>query len=443
MAGELFLTGITGTGFDAGAIVQQIMQIKSIPLQRLQQEKTQLQAKLTSLGNLSGAIGDFLSLFENLNVDELFGGKRAEVSNTDILSASVTKDAPNVEFSVTVNRLAQAEIRVSNGGVSDLSTTFSTSGTLTITYNTGTSTETFSVDYTAGQTLEDLVNAINSAQNRVKASIYYDGTSYRLMLSETGVENSTVETDTAGGVYAIEVSGLPSELGTGLDTLQPARNAEIVIGSGSPITSPSNTFDNVITGVTLTVKAVGSATVTIRDDYSGVSGFLDKFVSDYNALVDLVDSLTSGEEALFPGENLITGVKFGMAGRLDPLIEIGVLDYDGETGKISIDTSRLNDLLSTDPERVRDALRKLKDVFTSFLEVQRDTFRSFENTYTERINRIDERITQLAQRLAQEELILRREYSRLEAFIAQAQELRERLRQFIVNLSEMTGGEGS
>ncbi|MDQ7038259.1 MAG: flagellar filament capping protein FliD [Aquificota bacterium] len=443
MAGELFLTGITGTGFDAGAVVQQIMQIKSIPLQRLQQEKTQLQARLTSLGNLSGAIGDFLSLFENLDLDKIFRGKKAEVSNPDVLSATVTGDAPTVEFSVTVNRLAQTEIRVSNGGVSDLSATFGSSGTLTITYNTGTSTETFSVDYTAGQTLEDLVNAINSAQDRVRASVYYDGTAYRLMLSERGVENSTVETDTASGVYAIEVSGLPSELGTGLDTLQPARNAEIVIGSGSPITSPSNTFENVITGITLTVKTTGSATVTVTEDYSGVTGFLEEFVSNYNGIVELVDSLTRGEEALFAGENLITGVKFGMAERLEPLIELGVLNYSGDTGKISVDTDRLKDLLSTDPGRVKRALGDLRSAFTPFLEVQKDTFRSFENTYRDRIDRIEDRINQLARRLAQEELVLRREYSRLEAFIAQAQELRERLRQFMITLSEMTGGERS
>ncbi len=444
MAGELFLTGITGTWFDAGAMVEQIMKLKSIPIQKLQQEKAEIQAKLSSLGNLSGAIRDFISLFESFDIEEAFSGKKATVSNTDVLSAEVTGDAPEIEFSVTVNRLAQAEIRVSNGGVSDLSATFSASGTLAITYDTGSGKETFTVDYTAGQTLEDLVNAINSAQNRVKASVYYDGTSYRLMLSEVDVGASTVETDTAGGVYVIEVSGLPSELGTGLETLQSAQNAEIVIGSGSPITSPSNTFENVITGVTLTVKATGNATVKITEDYSKVTGFLEDFVKNYNGIVELVDSMTVGEEAPFLGENLISGVKFGMADRLDPLVELGLIDYNGETGKISLESSRLGELLSQDPNKVKEALSNLKDSFLSFLEVYSDTFRSFENSFNDRIERIDERISQLARRLAQEELILRREFARLEAFIAEAEMLRERLRQFVTTLSEMMrGGEGS
>lgn len=440
MAGEMFISGLTGTNFDGGAIVDQIMQLKSLPLQRLQQEKALVQAKLSSLGNLSSGIGDFLSLFENLNVDDLFKGKTASVSNADILSVSVTEDAPNVEFSVTVNKLAQGEIRVSNGGFANIENTFSTSGTLTITYDTGSGTETFNIDYNAGETLEDLVNRINSSQNRVNASVYFDGTSYKLMLSEADVGASTVETDTAGGVYAINVSGLPSELGTGFDTLQNAQNAEMVIGSGTPVTSPSNTFENVISGVTVEVKATGTSNVSIKESYSKVVTFLSDFVKKYNATVELVDSLTVGEEALFRGDYTIGSVKTGIAQRLDPLIRLGVIDYDGDTGKISIDTGKLNDLLTSDPDRVRSVLEELKASYGSFLESQKDLFQGFENALSDRVESIDSRITSLSQRLIQEEQLLRREYARLEAFIAEANEIRDRLRQFMVTLSQMTGG---
>ena len=255
MAGDLILSGISGSGFDGGAIVDQILQLRSIPIQKLQQEKALVQAKLTSLSDLSGRIADFLGLFENLDVDQLFQNRTVDVSDENVLSASATQEAPLLSFSVTVSELASGEIRVSNGGVSSPDTGLSSSGTLTITYDTGSGTETFNVNYSAGDTLQDLVNAINSAQSRVKASIYYDGTSYRLMLSENDLSASTVETDTVGGVYVISVSGLPSDLGTGLDTLQSAKNAQIAIGTGSPITSPSNTFSDVITGITITVKS--------------------------------------------------------------------------------------------------------------------------------------------------------------------------------------------
>ena len=440
MAGELYISGLTNTGFDGGAIVDQILQLKSIPIQKLQQEKALVQAKLSTVGNLSEGIGDFLAIFEDLNVDELFRKKKVEVSNGDILSATAGENAPEISFSVTVNRLAQGEIRVSNGGVSDLTNTFASSGTLTLTYDTGSGTETYSIDYNAGDTLEDLVDAINSSQSRVRASVYYDGTSYRLMLSESDVGASTVETDTTANVYAISVSGLPSELGTDLDTLQKAQNAEIVIGSGSPITSPSNTFENVISDVTLTAESTGSTNVSVTESYAEVSSFLGSFVEKFNALVELVDTATRGEDALFRGDYTIGSLRTGVVDRLDPLIDLGVIDYDGDTGKISIRTDRLNELLDTDPQRVKEALNSLKDSYKTYLSSQKDLFGGFEDSYSDRIEDIDERIGELARRLAQEEQILRREYARLEAFIAQANEIRERLKQFIVTLSEMTRG---
>ncbi len=439
MAGDMYISGLTGA-FDGGAMVDQIMQIRSIPVQRLQQQKALIQAKLSSLGNLSQGISEFLSLSENLNVDDLFKGKRASVSSRDVLSVSVTDNAPNIQFSVTVNKLSQVEIRVSNGGFANLTDTFSASGTITISYDTGAGVETFNVDYNAGETLEDLVNRINSSQNRVKASVYYDGTVYRLMLSETDVGASTVETDTAGGTFVISVTGLPSELGTDFETLQNAQNAEITIGSGAPVTSPSNTFDNVISGVTITAKAVGSSEVTIEEDYSRVTSFLEDFEKNYNAMVELINELTTSEDSLFRGNYTIGSVKTNMAERLGPLIELGLVEYDGDTGKISIDTQRLNELLNTDPQQVKEAISSLRSSYGAFLETQKNLFKDFEENFNEAIENIDERIRTLAQRLVQEEALLRREFARLEAFIAQANDIRQRLQQFMVSVTQINEG---
>ncbi|WP_457601060.1 flagellar filament capping protein FliD [Hydrogenivirga sp.] len=440
MAGELFLSGLTGTNFDGGAIVDQIMQLKSLPLQRLQQEKALAQAKASSLGNLAKGIGDFLSIFEGLDVESLFQGKKANVSDSDILNVSVTEDAPNIGFSVSVNKLAQAEIRVSNAGFTNADDTFASSGTLTITYDTGSGTETFNIDYTAGSTLEDLVNAINSAQDKVKASVYYDGSQYKLMLSENDVGASTVETDTVGGVYAISVSGLPSELGTGLDTVQSAQNAEIAIGSGSPITSPSNKFENVISGVTIEAKAVGSSNVSITESYDKVTSFFNDFVKQFNGLVKLVKALTTNDDSLFKGDYAIASIETNIANRLDPLIELGLIDYNGDTGEISLNSDKLNELLNTDPDSVKNLIQDIKTSYSSYLEGQKDLFSGFENTYNEEVENIDERIQTLAQRLVQEEQALRKEYAQLEAFIAQAEELRQRFQQFMVSLSKITKG---
>jgi flagellar hook-associated protein 2 len=188
------------------------------------------------------------------------------------------------------------------------------------------------------------------------------------------------------------------------------------------------------------VKSTGSSEVSITESYSKVSSFLGDFVKSYNATVNLIDSLTTGEEALFRGDYTISRVKTELANRLDPLIELGIIDYDGDTGEISLKTDKLNDLLNTEPEKVKDLIQDINTSYRSYLEAQKEFFGDFEKAYNERIEDINERIENLANRLVQEERILRREYAQLEAFIAQAEEIRQRLKQFIVTLSEMTKG---
>ncbi len=441
MAGEFYVSGLTGT-FDWSVMLDQILQLRSIPIARLENEKSLIQTKLSILGEVKKGIDDLYSLFESLDVNSLFTAKYAVVSNPDVLTASVTEEAPNIEFNVTVNKLSQVEIRVSNGGVADLTTGFSSSGTLTISYDTGNGVETFSVDYSAGQTLEDLVNAINNAQNRVKASIYFDGSVYRLMLSEADAGASTVETDTVNGIYVINVSGLPAELGTGLDTIQNAQNAEIVIGSGNPVTSPTNTFENVISGITINVKSLGSSEVRVSEDYSKVTGFLSDFVEKYNALNDTIKKVTREENSPFRGDYTIGRIGTNIANLLDPLINLGLIDYEGETGRISLNTDRLNQLLQDNPQEVKTAIENLKTNYTAYLQAQRNLFEGIQETFNEKIERIDERIETLLENLSRLEIRLRREFSQLEAFIAQAEQIRERLKQFMVSLSEATGQEG-
>ena len=89
---------------------------------------------------------------------------------------------------------------------------------------------------------------------------------------------------------------------------------------------------------------------------------------------------------------------------------------------------------------MKDLISTIKDSYTGYLEAERDVFKAFEDTFNAQIERIDERIQLLAQRLQQEEKLLRLEFSRLEAFISQANDIRDRLKQFMVSLSEINKG---
>jgi len=440
MAGEIYFSNITGK-FDWGSIVDQILRIKSLPLERMAQESAQIKAKQESLSKLANAIDAFNNLFSNLSVEDLFKQKSATSSNTDVLTATASADAPNVTLNVTVERLASKEIMLSRGGVRDLNDTITWNDFQLRYAKDDGDYETFSISAGSGK-LEDLVRQINErAGSRIVASIFYDGTKYRLMLSEKNEADSRLETDPSTYTFVISETGMNLNGTDGLDydnPLQLAKNAQITIGS-TTFSNPSNTLENVITGLTIELKNTGSATITIRDDYSKVKNFFSDFVNKYNAVVKQINEMTDKDKGLFQGDQIITGVKNSLANMLDPLFRYGIVSYN-EDGTLTFNGSAVDELASNNPQELKTLIEGLKISYGTYLEQTRIDFQFFINDYQSRIDDINERMAKFQEQLIEEEQRLKREFSSVEVFINQAQEIMERMRIFIVSLSEMQGG---
>ncbi|GLI53103.1 flagellar filament capping protein FliD [Thermodesulfovibrio yellowstonii] len=436
---DLYVSGLTGA-LDTETIISNLLKIKQQPLTQLTQQKALTQAKVSSLTNLYSALNGMQSFFTNLNISSIFSTKKATSSNTSVLTATATSDTPNLTMSLTVNKLAQTEMRASTDGMSSLTDTFTSSGTITLKYwKDNSNFVTYDVNYSAGQTLQDLVNSINSAQNDIKASIYYTGTNYRLLLTESDASNSTKETDTATSSYVIEASGLPTELNS-LETLQNAQNASLTIGSSTtPVTSASNTFSNIVTGLDITVKDIGSATVTISEDYSQIDSTLNSFVSNYNSIISLINSMT-GKGAQFQGDSTITTIKTGMVRMLNPLINAGLINYSDTDGTISINSDALSSLKSSNPEKLNEILTTLKDSFTNQLNGWTGAINTYKKIGENQITNIDNKITNLQEYLVKYEEQLRKEYAQLESFINEMNQISSRLEDFMTSLSKMTSG---
>lgn len=436
---DLYVSGLTGA-LDTETIISNLLKIKQQPLTQLTQQKALTQAKVSSLSNLYSALNGMQSFFTNLNINSIFSTKKATSSNTSVLTATATSDTPNLTMSLTVNKLAQTEMRASTNGMTSLTDTFTSSGTITLKYwKDNSNFVSYNVNYSAGQTLQDLVNSINSAQNDIKASIYYTGTDYRLLLTESDASNSTKETDTVTSSYVIEASGLPTELNS-LETLQNAQNASLTIGSSTtPVTSSSNTFSNILTGLDITVKDIGSATVTISEDYSQIDSTLNSFVSNYNSIVSLINSMT-GKGAQFQGDSTITTIKTGMVRMLNPLINAGLINYSDTDGTISINSDQLSSLKSSNPEKLNEILTTLKDSFTNQLNGWTGAINTYKKIGENQITNIDNKITNLQEYLVKYEEQLRKEYAQLESFINEMNQISSRLEDFMTSLSKMTSG---
>ncbi len=136
------------------------------------------------------------------------------------------------------------------------------------------------------------------------ASVYFDGSGYKLMLAERDVGASKKET-TSGPVIEISAGSLPSELGALTTVLQEAKNARLKVGSdtGPEITSPTNTFENIITGLTLTAKNLTPdfISISISESFEKARKTLSDLFGKINDILSLVNQLTE-KGAIFPGK---------------------------------------------------------------------------------------------------------------------------------------------
>jgi len=434
MADELYLSNITGL-LDVEAFVKSLTLAKQRSLQKIAQEKALHQAKASFITNLLSGIKDLKDFVSNLNTDKPFQGKSVSVSDSSVISAQASANTPNLTLRVKVNQLSQAEIRLSTGGVPSLDTGLSPS-TFTLRYYTSDSVyEETTINFSGG-TLNDLVNTINSSQNKVQASIFFDGSSYKLLLSEKDVGTSTKETSDTSSVIVISSGSLPSELGS-LTTLQQAKNAKLELPSGSILTSPTNTFKDVLPGLNITAQKTSTdfVSLTINDDLSGGKKAISDLLNKINEVLELLKPLTE-KGGLFQGNSALVQIKASFFRLTKPLQELGLINI-GDDGKYSLRSDAYEQLASQGKiEDVKRALTSVKEGLSAYLEGLSKTFTAYKRAEDQAISRLEKRAEELTASLSKEEKKLRLIFSKIEALMNQNETLRTRLESFVKGLSE-------
>ncbi|MEA2031488.1 MAG: flagellar filament capping protein FliD [candidate division Zixibacteria bacterium] len=164
--------------------------------------------------------------------------------------------------------------------------------------------------------------------------------------------------------------------------IQEASDAKISFGAGggtgSPIvvTSGTNTFEDVIAGVTLNVAKVTqpdeSVTITTDIDISGIKSKVDNFIKRYNNVMDYISDQNtfdedSEESGVLFGESLLWTMRHSISSAIGSKIE-GMDSEFSNFYSIGIRTNLDGHLAITDNSRFEDALRnnldEVVDLFT-------------------------------------------------------------------------------
>lgn len=231
-------------------------------------------------------------------------------------------------------------------------------------------------------TLQDVVNSINSAGAGVTASI----------IQTITYPNGVVSPNNQVISYAIQIiNGTssaptladPNNILAGLGVLQANYGNQVVAAQnatytldGIALSSPTNTVENVIPGSTLnlllpnaqTVPSSTNVVLTLSSNYNEIQQVIQNFQTSYNAVVDFIQ-----KNSTYDNENYKAGALFhdftatqiqsqmstfifntppNLTGVYQNLTQIGF--SFGSNGQLNLNTSLLNQALTTDLESVAE-----------------------------------------------------------------------------------------
>lgn len=277
------------SGMDTDEIIKKLMSAHRIPIDKLSQKKQLLEWKRDDYRALNNKILEFRYAAADMKLPSKYLAKQVASSQEGIVTATGSAATNEGQYTIQIDELAKApsinsgELLTTNGGsdtIGDLGLSGDT--TLQITGIKGNAT----INVTTGQTINELVTAINdeSALTGVKAS--YDSTMDRLFFtsSVTG-ESSSITLNLAGAddLNDILKTGTP-----GVPVSKTGTNAEVLF-NGIAAEYESNTFK--IADITFTAKEKSATVVNINvtQDVDSAVDTIKNFVEKYNSLIDEVN----------------------------------------------------------------------------------------------------------------------------------------------------------
>ena len=278
MAGLITVGGLA-TGIDTNSIIDKLVALEKRPVALLGVEVQDVQATQTSINTLGGKLSTLRSAAHALGTTDGVLVRAATSSDTDVLAAAAGAGAQPGSVVLTITQLARGSVAGATVGVASATSTVA-SGPGTFQFQVGSGTVK-SVNVDATTTLQGLATAINALDAGVTASAVNLGTAsapdFRLEIASkaTGATSTVTVThdDTALAVQ----------------TAQAGQNAQFTVdGFSGTFERESNTFGDVLSGVTVTLRDKGTATVSVADDADAITDKVKTLVAAFNDIVTFV-----------------------------------------------------------------------------------------------------------------------------------------------------------
>ena len=465
-----------GSGLDLEGLVGQLLEAERKPkTDALNSREKNIEAEISGIGRLKSKLEDFKKTLDNLRSDANLKGREPSINNPsegiEPFTAEASNSALEGDYNLAVIQLASgSRIETADaidGGFNSSSDAVLSAGApnASLTFKIDSTSDSFTIDLTAGDSLEDLRNAINASANNfgVTASIIETGTAdggaKLVFTSDTpGVGNDLVIVNDDNVAELNIVSTTDStEASVYLIPVTSAQNAKATI-DGIDVESKTNKFENVIENVSFEVsekselEADGTtfktSKLSIGFDTEAVEETIREFVTNFNALQAEIKLLTNygesdlEEDGSLAGDSLVRGIQTGInnilfssvdSSTLGGLFQLGI-EYNDQ-GELEISSNDRIGLGSGD-DRLKDALKdNFDEIATLFTDEKQgiavrlydlvDEYTRFsgllksreDSAKDQREQIFDERLN-LELRLASTEQILRDKYLNLDQTVA-------------------------
>lgn len=367
--------GIDGlvSGLNTTDLINQLMSVESGPQTLLKTQQSNTQTFVTALQALNTKVASLGTAATTASTATSWAALTATSSATSVTATATTSASPT-QVSFTVDKLAQRQVSLTDV-FTDVASFTGTGNSLTLTSAAGST----QIDTTGITSVTGLASAITASNAGVSAVAVQVTGGYRLQLSakQTGAAS-------AFQLY----QGTPADVTAGtataktLTSLTAAQDAQLTLWPGTSaaqtFTSTTNTFSNVLTGVSITTSAVETnpVTLTLGRDTTALTTLGSNLVSQLNLVLGEIGSQTSSTTTTDPttGGTVVTPGILGMDSSVSSLQQqltaaasypvngvspstIGIsIQRDGT---FAFDQAAYSAALAADPQKVQDVVSGL------------------------------------------------------------------------------------
>ncbi|MDR1276764.1 MAG: flagellar filament capping protein FliD [Candidatus Accumulibacter sp.] len=430
-----------GSGLDLEGLITKLMAVEKKPLTALQTKQNTYNNQISALGQIKSALASLQTAASAMKDPRKLTALTATTSDTSVATASVATGAVGGSYNVDVTQIASAQKIVS-----DASSSVS-GGKLTIQTGSGTGVD---VTIAAGASLSSVASAINSANAGVTATVVNGSNGQQLVV--TGNETGKANEFKMSGID--ELTFDPASATGNTMTQQSAAQDAIVKIDGIEVSSATNSFENAITGVTLSAVKTGSTRLDVSADSSVLREKTEAFIKEYNNVVSTLKTLSQynadGASGVLNGDstvrslmsqvrNAASTLPAGVDPSLKYLFDLGISSSTG--GTMTLDATKLTAAIEKNSAAVTASLTAYGSAFDTLatnLNGAQGAVTSRTKGLEQSTKLLDTQMETLNTRLEKIEAQYRKQFSALDTLISKMQSTSNYLTQQLTMLGNMS-----